>query len=44
MQDVEQLSLVLMDSLHVNIKHGVHIHRDPSVLIQVLLQLQLVVL
>lgn len=29
MKTIQQLTLVLMNSLHVDIKHGVRIHLDP---------------
>ena len=43
MESVEQLSLVLMDALHVAVKHGLHVDRD-VVLLQVLCELAFVVL
>ena len=44
MQHVEQLPLILVDPLHVDIKHGVWVDSHASGLIQVLLQLYLVIL
>ena len=43
-EDVKQLSLVLMDPLHVHIKDGVHVDLDIIVLLQILGKLLLVVL
>ena len=43
-QGVQQLALVLVDPLHVHVKHGVGVQLDLVVLLQVASQLHLVLL